>query len=625
MNNSTLLSGEVILDVKGQPLRREYAQLLKSINHLMTVGTYYSLEHEQYVLASRKAAESITAAMAEQPRLTLEIGAEGMMCGGQTVPATGREVRQLHDLLVPLNIARVEIDRELKASELRTALQVFHDYRRELGASSGFHEVTIEGLPPTVRTVGCRLSTDEQPEDSVPVMPQSLEDLAQNFLQLVGRIIANMESASAAAAGSGGGNGIGSADLRDLADALRQLARTESDPHRLLHLIQSAQRALELSRDPDSVDLVFRLLRTELETKAPPPVLPRGMTAPETRRPEVDLAPLGHDLDAALAEAEGLGPLIRNGTKRDFLGICIKVMLAEPSSSLQTHLTAACEVALSDPLTNIEEIKLCARWMSVAIRHDREAVCGQLLESITGPLRQYHPVLLARFWRLLWERLDSEQRGDLWPFLANDVLLGMGEIPDDLNLGLLEDLGSVTLHQARAGRSRLFIMSACRGSQASGRIFALPPGRLYALHAILLTSPLADWHGPRLQRQVMRTTGDGLMKAVVHLLGDFQRENAVLLAGLLEQEATGSLPPDTKEVVVQVLSDGLRRLPAKRRSEPWVIEALDWLDRLDHGAAEPVLARILHQRRFFFLKAWPRECRMAAERRIESWNSASAI
>lgn len=625
MKSTAVLNGDVILDTKGEPLRRDYAQLLKSINHLMTVGTYYSLEHEQYVLASRKAAENIASAMGEQPFLTLEIGAEGMMCGGQTIPTNHREVRQLHDLLVPLNIARVEIDRGLEASELRKALEVFHNYRRELGTSSGFHEVNIEGLPGTVRTVGCSLFADEEGPGNI--MPQSMEELAQSFLKLVGKIIANMDAAlkqGPGALGAGEDGGCGAADLRDPAENLRQLARTESNPHKLLHLIQSAQRALELSGDPGSVDMVFRLLRTELEPKAPPPILPRGLMAPQSSEPEVDLAPLGGHLDATLAEAAALGAMVSGGTKRDFLGICYKIMLAEPSSSLQTHLTAACEVALSDPLTDVDDVKLCARWMSAAIRHDRAAVCDQLLESTTDPLRRFHPKLLAQFWQMLWDRLDNEQRGELWPFLVNDVLLGLGDVPKKLGESLLEAVGTVNLHQARAGRQRLFDMSAFAQTQASPRIFSVAPGRLYALHATLLSSPLAEWHGPRLQRQLLRSDGQGLMAIVIRLLGDFQLGNAPLLAGLLEQEATGMLSPETKEAVVILLSDGLRNLPVERRRENWVIAAVGWLDRLDHAAAEPVLNQILNQRRFLFLKAWPRECRIEAERRVDAWNSASA-
>ncbi|PIV81233.1 hypothetical protein COW53_05460 [bacterium CG17_big_fil_post_rev_8_21_14_2_50_64_8] len=625
MKSTAVLNGDVILDAKGEPLRRDYAQLLKSINHLMTVGTYYSLEHEQYVLASRKAAENIVSAMGEQPSLTLEIGAEGLMCGGQTIPTNHREVRQLHDLLVPLNIARVEIDRGLNPSDLRTALAVFHHYRRELGTSSGFHEVNIEGLPGTVRTVGCSLFAD----DDVPgsVMPQSMEELARSFLELVGKIIANMDAAlkhGFGALGAGEAGGCGAADIRDLAENLRQLARTESDPHKLLHLIQSAQKALELSRDPGSVDMVFRLLRTELEPKAPPPVLPRGMMAPESRDPEVDLAPLGGHLDVTLAEAATLGPMTCDGTKSDFLGICYKIMLAEPSSSLQTHLTAACEVALGDPLVDLENVKLCARWMSAAIRHNRTAVCDQLLESTTAPLRREHPKLLAQFWRMLWERLDNEQRGELWPFLVNDVLLGLGDVPKKLGEDLLKAVGSVNLHQARATRQRLYGMSAFEEDQASSRIFSVAPGRLYALHATLLFSPLAQWHGPRLQRQLLRSDGQGLMAAVIRLLGDFQLENAPLLAWLLEQEATGMLSPETKEAVVILLGDGLSNLVVERRREDWTTAALGWLDRLDHAAAEPVLNQVLNQRRFLFLKAWPRECRIEAERRIAAWNNASA-
>ena len=84
------------------------------------------------------------------------------------------------------------------------------------------------------------------------------------------------------------------------------------------------------------------------------------------------------------------------------------------------------------------------------------------------------------------------------------------------------------------------------------------------------------------------------------------------------------LSPETKEAVVILLGDGLSNLVVERRREDWTTAALGWLDRLDHAAAEPVLNQVLNQRRFLFLKAWPRECRIEAERRIAAWNNASA-
>ena len=246
-----------------------------------------------------------------------------------------------------------------------------------------------------------------------------------------------------------------------------------------------------------------------------------------------------------------------------------------------------------------------------------------ILASLLKSLRTAHLDLLPTFWVTLWGLLGDEAHGDIWPLLVNDVLLGTGDTPTEVKRSLLAAVGSVDLDTARSVRQRLFDLPAFRRRHASGAIFTVHPSRLLVLHAMMLESPLATWHGPRLQKLLLRSAPGDLLGIVVRLIGDFRRENSPLIIGLLEHTGENTLPDRLKETVTMLLADGLGMLAPRDRDQDWVVHGLEWLDRLDHEAAKPVFRRVLHDRRLLFFRAWPARCRTAVERMVQEWNNTS--
>ena len=63
----------------------------------------------------------------------------------------------------------------------------------------------------------------------------------------------------------------------------------------------------------------------------------------------------------------------------------------------------------------------------------------------------------------------------------------------------------------------------------------------------------------------------------------------------------------------RVLRDAVVNLPEMSRRVAWVPSAISWIGRLDPGKNLPLMTRILDEKKFFFFKIWPRECREQAE------------
>ena len=640
MSTKTSLHDDLIRDITGQVLHPESAVLLKAIDQLMTVGTYYSPEHDQYHVASRKACAAICESIGDRPSVILEITSTGLMIADQVVDPQQRTARQLHDLLVPLNIARLEIDRDLTPEHLRTALRALHDHRLLVGSRTSFQEITIEGLPPTVRTLSASLISCAPGEvdaesagkaladllaEGQAGRPATSEELTRKFLDLVERIVRNLDlhRTGSGEIAAGGGSGQGGGDLRSLAQSLRELVKTDPDPKNLLGLIQNAQKALALSADPSSVDLVFRILRKELASRGQPPLRKAGAPHPGSIEQDFDLQAFRTALAEIVHRSEQSGPL-DHPLKQDYLGICFKIMGSDPPDSLKIHLTAAIEQALGDPGLEDDCAELCAQGLAMVIDKGRNQLADHLFPAVCGPLREAHPDQLFLFWRKLWGLLETEGRSLVWPFLVDDALLGMGEISPENAQEIVAALGSQDIEAAGRHREKLFGMPAFRQKSAAGTIFSVPPAKMAALHTLLLESPLADWHGPRLHRVLAKQPASQITGVVMHLLGDYQPENRAFYAALIRQQAEGAMPADLRTWIVELLVPGLRTLPPGRRREDWVVHALSWLGKLDHAAAADLFDCVLNERRLFFFRAWPAECRTAAERMVSSWNSASA-
>jgi len=150
MSPSSALTQENIWTLENLPLDKGSTAFLRAIDKLLTVGAYYSTDHAQYKAVSEEVCGQILASMEGAGALALEITAKGLMIRSQIVDPHQRKVRQLHELLVPLNVARLEFRRGLTPDDLRLAVQVLQERRRTLGTTTGFREIVIDGLPPTV-------------------------------------------------------------------------------------------------------------------------------------------------------------------------------------------------------------------------------------------------------------------------------------------------------------------------------------------------------------------------------------------------------------------------------------------------------------------------------------------
>ena len=629
---ASVLHTEAILDVSGDPLGADGTAVIKALDRMLTVGSYYSREHGQYLHAAEEACGIIIRAIAPRPCLALEIAANGLLIEGQTVDSRHRNVRPIHDLLVPLNIARLEIRSALTPADLRQALSALHDHRLQLGQSSGFREITIENLPPTVciasRKVGPGSDDDsvdleallsgwqETPENGEPDRAANERGrLADEFRSLVTSLLESLKSASRPAEPSGRPSAATVAELEELGQRLRRCLEAELDASEMARLIDLARSALAMSREPAQAALAFRLLRRELGLEAP--VVRSAPSAPPARE---DSGFSLEQLEGALAELkkrdEPVLPL-EPSARVDQLGICFQLLAAGSADPLPAPTLSALAEAWGAEGCGPDEVRaLAACILHLAAAGSDERV-DRLLPAVLAVGRRQRPDLLAPLW---WEIVSRIRAADptarlwpaVWPHLVNDLLLGLEPAPHLLTKPLFLYAGELDTERALELSSRLAPLSAVSSGPITGDLLRLPVDKVRSIHTVLMRSSAADCHGANLQRALTRRSPDALARLVANAVGAYAPEHRELYVALLREGGrdlqSAHLVALAGDALLRALDDTTRR----QRAETWVVPAIEWLRNHAVEAAGPLLTRIVSERRFLFLRAWPPACRAAA-------------
>ncbi len=629
-----MINSDAICDLQGNPLRPKSATLLKALDRLLTVGAYYSTEHDQYLQAAMKARDDIVGVIGS-PRhhVAIEITAQGLMVGTQNIDPNHRNVRLLHDLLVPLNIARLEIDGTLTPEDLRQAIAALLTHKQTLGQSNTFQEIVIQNLPPSVRTVGCSVAQQtgdtsggvslddllgkwggDEDDDQISQSPVSeSEELARQFMDMVTQILANMEKldreVGIKAQNPESGSYVTAADLVNLKQALQRLVEVNPDPADLTKLIAHAQRALGLSRDARSVDLVFQILKKDMADK--PNATPRKEIKKPTRaRYDLSIA----ELMSAVADLDADTTVVADqwaGARANELAMGLHLLRSDPPRVLRTSLVELIERAVVHPEFSDHNLSLCAEAAATIVQEDGVDGLDELLPLIIGVLRQKQPQTLALFWAYLLEIAATDHLPELWPHLVNDILFGFDKAPVESVLKLVLAAGDLPLLSAVSQGHRLEKQPALQGKSASRDLFRAPLPRLHAVYVMLMTSPLRGWVGEEVYRSLRTKPISPLVEVLMTALGQHHPEHAAFYLELIENGANKVLAPAIKGPAAAILHSALDDMAPPKRRAPWVVRGLRTLWALDPDLARPLFDRVLRERKYFFLKAWPAPARKA--------------
>jgi hypothetical protein len=635
---TNVLNAEVILDLQGAPLRADGSAVLKALDRMLTLGSYYSAQHSQYLRAAEECCLTIVQAMASRPLLALEIAANGLLVEGQTIDARHRHVRQLYDLLVPLNVARLEIQSAMTPADLRQALAVLHEHRLGLGQTQGFREITIENLPPTVstasRTVGRGGEADGSISMNEPVTDRSdasapsdghtddqgghRRELARELRSLIAGLSEQLTVArkqTGQSRPSPGKSAATAAELAAFKEALQRLLDADLDTDALSRLIGQVRSALALSHVPQQADAALRILRRELgaETRETEPESAYRILQEDLSFGVEQLTRAVSDLNALDEPVPPPGPSAR----ADQLSMAFRFLASDTSGQLRAPALSALETVWDTGECGPDDVRTTAAAIVGLAATDSEAPVDQLLSAVLAIVRRKRPELVAPLW---WEIASKAVKAGpddprwpiIWPHLVNDLVLGLEPAPHPLAVPLCLKAGDFDVEQALKLAPRVASLSAMKNPKPAHDLMLVPVAKARAVHAVLMRTPAADRHGDQLYRALSLRCTDALTRMLMPAVGAYAPEHRDLFAALLREDGREFHSRQLQALAAGTLQRILANLPPARRDEAWVAPAVEWLGRLAPESARSLLARIVNERRLVFFRVWPPACRRAA-------------
>ncbi|MBK7772204.1 MAG: hypothetical protein IPI48_17220 [bacterium] len=312
-------------------LAPEHAELLVALDRMLTVGSYYPPGHEKYRQVAAAAHRAVVRAAGPQGIAAIEVNEPGLTMGPSFAAADSREAKRLHKLLMPLDVALLEIDTAASAEDLHAALLVLKKQQSELGSSRTYRTIEVTGLPASVRVTsrqlyvkmrhklvgsgGTRPNIDAFDPNTIPdallVATPDGQHLEREFLAVVRGIMTGADPTKLQRLHETPidkitqalGEWIPDAAIRAMKDIIDRLAETNSDPMVLESLVGHAKKALDLTGDADLVELAFQRLRVEREVKGESRPLLEGRPKPKG----VKRTPVVYTMTRAAGRAGGRG------------------------------------------------------------------------------------------------------------------------------------------------------------------------------------------------------------------------------------------------------------------------------------------------------------------------------
>lgn len=639
------------------PLSTEHAELFLALDRLLSIGSYYTPDHARYQEVAREAHAAIMHNLAGGASLEIECTTEGFYVHDVFIEGNQRETRRVFEMMCVLNIALLEIQAVATAGDLHEAVTTLKQHQVAYAGAKDYEDIEIEGLPDTITTISQRLHVRTKDRTSGPggtrpragsadhyIIPDANlvatpegQKLEREFLGIISGIMQNGDPTRLKDLDSDEARDealrlwVSDSAIHAIKEIMGALKKTNSDPMILEHLIGHAQAALELTGDPALVELVFGHLRKETGVKSdkPKPLLsnrPKPKN-PKKRAVKYTMTPdQMNDIIAELNEAAVIPDDLLGPSTADCLGICTQVLCSAPTDQTAQGVGSTIFRILSVETIPDEDLRISVSALTTILKTGSRDTADMAMPMFFSPLRKFHPRHLGPVWLKVWKSLvEIDHKRLAWPHLVNELLLGVEWEDPAQKLALFESLSRVGVGDGEEMLERLEELRALREKMLAPDLFHAPAPLLYPVHIVLLGSTMSREHGPKLHERLTHQRAHRLANLLISIMGEYKQSNKLIYQAILEQGVAEKIIPKLRDLGSRLLRTTVTNLPPLLRNEQWVDEAVSWLGRLDAKRADPVLNRIIKEKKYFFWPVWPAECRRAAREVLAARSEGGAI
>jgi len=310
-----------------------------------------------------------------------------------------------------------------------------------------------------------------------------------------------------------------------------------------------------------------------------------------------------------LADRTEAPTTLKPADRSEFLGILAQLLAVPRSPSLVNEVATRLRLCMTAPLAASEREVLFAASCALAANPDH-AVVDQSLPLLLRPLRR--TTLLAELLQHISCTLDTGAYAAFWPHLVNEILLGLDSSDPARIEHLYRFAGRLPAAERTAALERLDCLGALREERFTSKLFQPPVHDLLPVFCALLDSSRGVLIGQQLYRGWRSRPPRWPGSEALPVIRSYHPRNREYFKQMLLVGAKQQPPHRLVRLAGKLIVDTLTALPATRRQEPWIPEAIRALGILHTRDAEPLLDRIQSEKKCLLVPVWPRPCRLAA-------------
>lgn len=617
--------------------REDDAQIVAALDRFFSLCTLYPADHIRIVEARNEFQQNVVEVIGKSGTLHIEGAREGLFVHSQVLGVEYQGVRRFQEILHSIGINRIEILPSASAEDLHRLASLLLKYKHQAEASQGFRQFEFPDLPPTVRIAqrefgkrqgrasGNALGS-ERIEAAIESTLRILEerDIGEEKLETCQRIIEKVltkvvERVELESPSSGASSMCFDRSLDDMLElgvhaiqhAMTELLPDDGKIDDLRNLFESAEKAVALSDDRESVELLIDVLRQasresmyEEERDAP-----KGDEGNESGC-ELSLEELRKSLADFVASAAPFRSL-KPKDRGEHLSILAQLLFHYPTPKVLAAIGSELSRSLSGKLLPRERHVLLSACRQLLGQPDK-ALVDRSLPLVLKPLRLSKSESLARFLLDLDEPSSPGARENIWPHLVNEVLLGLegekGKLVQELHRLAADPPEQIMFQEI----PRLERLDAMRERLFSKKIFHPPVMELFPLFTVLLSSDQSVMIGSFLLNGFQTNPPDWTGSEALAFLTEYDPGHRAFFVRLLREAREAQKSRILQHLAGKIIIEGLPSLPEERRDESWVPGAIRALGVLEIREAVPHLQEILDARKFFMLPLWPAACRRSA-------------
>lgn len=614
------------------------AELMPAFERLIRIGVYYPTGHPCCDLAAASVRSAIQLVVAKAPDLHIEVQRDAIYVQGVDLDPESRGVASFKRLLDEVGIMDLTIDPDISSEDLHTFVTRLLELRQEARSARSFTQLTIEGMPPSVRIRDreflARRREQEYHADDVGTGPgletlmASLQGhglsrqqlaLCQRFLEALPQHLENHRI---------GGGTLPQTTWHDVESLLVKAVR-----QRAFEKASGAAQQLAIRKNLGSLVALFEEIGDDSANEnwqeavelllslnqRPLPEDTGGAMGDGMMVADEDEAELEDDLRAELGNLPVAisGPVsLLPGDHMEELSILMQVLQRELPLSSVARVQRRLREILQPPLSDDELMAVAGGVRGILEQPPADHVDVQT-SLVLDILRQVAPDAPPRLVCALTGALPLERQSALWPFAVNELLMAGSAVPADQHQLLVDFVTGVAPAEIGELAPRIDRLEALRDRRANRTAARRLPKVLFPHFGALFEASGKQTLGEWLLESLRQTPPCRTSRAVVPLLQKVRPSHREFLVAALSQTDDDKTRSALDAGAGLILAGELPELPREQRQEDWVFAAVKLLHALDVPEVEPILEQIRHERRWFILPAWPGDLRRLASELLE--------